>query len=315
LCEEKVDPIDDINKNQSTSDVCHTTLRITLVRECRKLYEELNQMIEVLSAKAFEFSSIQTIARTCLQDGMSIPVSSIFEGMAAALLRQRQRLEYCIEELHCINLGWTVVGSGTGASEEYRRHIICQLQAVTKMDVQWRECSYDAAQYPDDLVFTAQEIFNIISICAKFARDLRLLSSGPETGFREIKIPATQKGSSFFPGKVNPVIPEMLIQCQMLVKGNTSVIEEGLGLGEIHINLWEELMGFLLLDNLHMVTNSMHLFRIHCIEGIEVNEEVCESYARSSIPTVVNCKEKLGYQRTTQLIKELGLEEFVKRYR
>ena len=148
---------------------------------------------------------------------------------------------------------------------------------------------------------------------SKLSRDLRLLSSGPEAGFDEIILPNVQKGSSFFPGKVNPVIPETMIQCAMIVQGNDSVIQSCVGAGEIHINLWEDMMGFLLINNISYMTRAMHLFRTRCLEGIRLNEEQCETYANSAVPLVVEFKEKYGYQRLSKAIGEEGLRSVVKK--
>jgi aspartate ammonia-lyase len=159
------------------------------------------------------------------------------------------------------------------------------------------------------------EIRIIAEIVSKFARDLRLLSSGPEAGFDEIILPNVQKGSSFFPGKINPVIPEMVIQCTMIVRGNDSVIQSCVGAGEIHINLWEDLMGFLLINNISYIIKALHLFRERCLEGIELNLEKCETYANSAVPLVVEFKEKYGYQKLSEAISEEGLRSVVKKLR
>ena len=117
-----------------------------------------------------------------------------------------------------------------------------------------------------------------------------------------------QKGSSFFPGKVNPVIPETMIQCAMLVAGSDSIIQNCVGEGEIHINLWEDMMGFLLLDNIRKLVKVLRLFRTRCLEGLELNQEKCDQYASASIPQVVEMKEKYGYKKVSDLIHDEGLE-------
>lgn len=306
--------IDDINACQSTSDVCHTALRISLIRLLGGLDEALEALLSSVERKADEFHAIITIARTCWQDGMKIPLAAMFEGLAAALTRQRAQIGELRAGLHRINLGWTVVGSGTGATDAYRAHILAELGEATGLPMRWRENLYDAAQYPDDLARASAEVKIIAGILSKFARDLRLLSSGPETGLGELKVPAVQAGSSFFPGKVNPVIPEMMIQCAMLVSGNNGIIQDALDLGEVHLNLWEEMMGFLLMENITMLTKATHLFNVRCVKGIEANEAVCAAYANSSIPLIVEYKEKYGYQKLCQIMKEIGVKGFVAQY-
>jgi aspartate ammonia-lyase len=307
-----IDTINDVNMSQSTSDVCQTSLRISLIRLTEKLIPVIGGLENALKAKDEEFSGIETIARTCWQDGMSIDASAVFRALSSALRRRRKKLAMVIhDELHCVNLGWTVIGTGKGATDVYRAQILKALQESTNLPLQWRGNPCDTAQYPDDLAQLSSEIRIISSLASKFAKDLRLLSSGPETGLHELELPMTQAGSSFFPGKVNPVIPEMVIQCGMLIAGNDSVIQSALDMGEIHINLWEGMMGFLLMDNVSMFTNAMHSFHKNCIQDIFINRAQCEAYAKSSIPFIVDCKEKYGYAYVSEQIKQHGVRGFI----
>ena len=214
-----------------------------------------------------------------------------------------------------VNLGWTVVGTGTGAPDAYREQIIDALRDVTKRNVSWWDSPYDAAQNPDDLARVSTEVSILSALMSKFSRDLRLLCSGPETGLAELTVPPVQKGSSFFPGKVNPVVPEMMIQCNFLVQGNHGVILEALESGEMHLNIWEEMMGFLLMQNIRRLTKAIHLFTEKCIVGVTCNSLVCRQYAMSSIPLVVRYKEVYGYQKASRMIGQMGLEKFLKHCR
>lgn len=308
LAGEGIHPVEDINRCQSTSDVCHTALRIALLELTETLLSELTEMEECLKKKAGEAAGIRTIARTCWQDGMQVEVSELFRALEHALARRRASLEEQRKQLYQMNLGWTVIGSGTGSTEGYRREIQKALQEVTGKPFRWCENPYDAAQYPDDLGVLSGELRLIASLLVKFSQDLRLLSSGPETGLGELKLPALQAGSSFFPGKVNPVVPEMMIQCGMLMAGNDSVIQSCVAGGEGYINLWEELMGFLLMDNVTMLTRTMRLLRTKCIEGTQVNREVCERYASCTGALVTRYKEKYGYAALSGWIKKEGPE-------
>ena len=304
-------PVDDVNMSQSTSDVCHTALRLTLFGRLGELDKETAAWVEKLEELASAFASVPTIARTCLQDGMEISAGALFSGTAAAIRRQREDIALWRKRMTRVNLGWTVVGTGTGAPESYRREILPALKDVLGYEVTWRESPLDAAEYPDDLAAVSGLTGRLAQILTKFSRDLRLLSSGPETGLRELRLPAVQAGSSFFPGKVNPVIPEMMIQCAMLIEGHDGVIQRAVGLGEIHINLWEEMMGFLLLDSMGMLLRAMVSLRERCVAGITINETVCREYAASRIPIIVACKERYGYQYLSSRIKKEGLEAVV----
>ena len=303
-----VDAVETVNMSQSTSDVCHTAMRMTIDEMLQGLLNESQLMAGTLKEKAKEFAHVDTIARTCFQDGMRVSSGAIFEATASAITRRHRSLSETSRSMRNINLGWTVIGSGIGASEKYREVILDELANITGRQFSWNEDMYDAAEYPDDLADVSAELRVIAEILAKLSRDLRILSSGPEAGFEELILPAVQKGSSFFPGKVNPVIPETMIQCSLLISGNDSIIQSCVGAGEIHINLWEDMMGFLLINNIRRLTTMMHLFRTKCLDGIRLNEEKCEQYASSSIPSVVDYKEEFGYQELTDRIKEKGVK-------
>jgi len=315
LAGDGIEAVNHVNMSQSTSDLCHTALRMTLWELGDGLLYQLWHMKESLDKKAEEFSNIQTIARTCWQDGMRVSLSKVFEGAASAVAARYKTLTRAIEEMRLVNIGWTVIGSGTGAGDGYRKYILQELAAVTGKGFQWCEDPYCAAQYPTDLAQLSAEVRMIAEILCKLAEDIRLLSSGPETGLGEISVPPVQAGSSFFPGKVNPVIPETMMQCTMLIEGNDSIIQNAMGKGEIHLNLWEEMMGFLLMDNISRLTKMISLFGTKCVDGITANKEVCESYANSSIPLIVDFKEKYGYKALSDRIKKEGLNNVVRALR
>ena len=307
-----VDPVDHVNMSQSTSDVCHTAMRLALEGSVGALLAELERVCGTLREKAERFAEVMTIARTCWQDGMRVGAGIVFSGAASALDRRRARLADCRAVMRRVNLGATVIGTGTGASDAYRAHVVEALREVTGLDLAPVADPHAAAQYPDDLADLSAEIRLAAEVAAKLARDLRLLSSGPQTGLGELRLPAVQAGSSFFPGKVNPVIPEMVIQCAMLIAGNDSVIQGAVGQGEVHLNLWEEMMGFLLLENCRRLAGALAPFRERCLSGVEINAEVCAGYARSDIPLIVDYKERYGYRNLAERIKKEGLERVVR---
>ena len=307
-----IDPVDHVNMSQSTADVNHTSMRMTVNDMLTELFSELELTRQVLKSKAASFAGSDTIARTCMQDGMKVSAGAVFEATASAIGRRIKTLNKLREEMLNVNLGWTVIGSGTGANEAYREAVIDELKGITGLNYVWSEDPYDAAEYPDDLADISSSIRVIAEIMSKLARDLRLLSSGPEAGFDEIILPNVQKGSSFFPGKVNPVIPETMIQCAMLIAGSDSIIQNCVGEGEIHINLWEDMMGFLLLDNIRKLVKVLRPFRVRCLEGMELNQEKCDEYAAATIPQVVEMKEKYGYKKISEMIKNEGLENALK---
>jgi len=311
LAGEEIQSVDDVNMSQSTSDACHTALRICLYRDTKIMEDVMRDLIVTVNQKADKFHDYPTIARTCWQDGMSVSAGAVWSGLADALEEQLDLMDVYRRTLLKVNLGWTVIGSGTGAPESYREHVMEALREVTGLDLSWKRSEYHAAQYTEDLSIVSAYVRSFSSMLAKFARDVRLLSSGPETGFGELTVPAVQAGSSFFPGKVNPVIPEMIIQCDMLIAGNDSVIQNVLSLGEIHLNVWEEMAGFLLLQNITRLSRAVYLFNERCVKGIELNEKVCKRYSQASIPIVVDYKEKYGYKKLADQVKKYGFEKTI----
>jgi Aspartate ammonia-lyase len=315
LAGDGIEAVNHVNMSQSTSDLCHTALRMTLWELGDGLLYQLWNMKESLDIKAAEFRDIQTIARTCWQDGMRVPLSKLFAGTSSAVTAGYKSLTKAVEEMRLVNIGWTVIGSGTGAGDEYRKYILQELTGATGRGFRWCDDPYGAAQYPADLARLSAEVRMAAEILGKLAEDIRLLSSGPETGLGEINVPPVQAGSSFFPGKVNPVIPETMMQCTMLIAGNDSIIQSALGKGEIHLNLWEEMMGFLLMDNIRRLTKMIRIFGTKCVDGITANKEKCGEYANSSIPLIVDFKEKYGYKALSDRIKKEGLNNVVRALR
>ncbi len=311
----KVDPIEHVNMSQSTSDVCHTAMRMTIDELLHELLHGLDDIRHVLKEKAREFEGVETIARTCFQDGMRVSAGAVFDATSSAIGRRSKSLREISREMRNVNLGWTVIGSGIGANDAYRDAVLEELKGITGKTYSWSQDMYDAAEYPDDLADVSAEIRIISEIMSKLARDLRILSSGPEAGFKEILLPHVQKGSSFFPGKVNPVIPETMIQCSMLISGNDSIIQGCVGAGEIHINLWEDMMGFLLMNNIIRLNRALKLFDKNCLAGIQLNEEKCKEYANSSVPQAVDMKEELGYQAVSKEVGRKGFAATIRDFR
>ncbi|MEK3884320.1 lyase family protein [Paenibacillus sp. PL2-23] len=304
-----VHPTDHVNASQSTSDVCHTALRIAVIRSGEKLDLALVRLIEALEQKAEELAKVPTITRTCLQDGMPGTLGTMFGGYASGLRRRTKHLADAIAELHAVNLGGTVIGSGLGAPVVYRENILDALMAVTELPLRHRENLYDAAQNMDDLAAVSSELQLLSGVLIKLAKDLRLLSSGPEAGFGELRLPAVQAGSSFFPGKINPVVPETLIQCCFQVSGLDRAVQASLEHGELNLNVWEGFAGFNVLDMIGMLEKAATLFIDKCMVGIEADENRCRELSDTFIPAVVTLKEKYGYTQVSQWLKEKSREE------
>lgn len=279
-------PIDPslVNFSQSTADVCATSARLCIFGRTRPLMEALDLLAEALTAKSKQFESITTLARTCLQDAMPAPLGEMFGAYAALVKRRAASLTERAQSLHQVNLGGTVIGNGSGASERYRHLVLAQLTGVIGRKLQHRDNLYDAAQNTDDLGSLSAELRSLAEGLLKIAKDIRLLSSGPKGGFGEIRLPAVQEGSSFFQGKINPVIPETLMQACMVVIGCDRSVSAAAEQAELNLNVFEAVATKGLLDALDMLTKAISLFTSRCVEGIVADEERCRTLAEFGSP-------------------------------
>ena len=305
-----VHPIEHVNASQSTADACHTAIRLALVSGYKRLDEEIQYLSQILSRKTVQFMPITTISRTCLQDASRILLGQKFSGFEAVIKRRHQKLQASINELLTINLGGTVIGKGDGASEDYKQIVIKKLQEVTQLPIRRRENLFDAAQNIDDLAEVSKQLCLFATALLKMAKDLRLLSSGPEAGFAEISLPAIQAGSSFFPGKINPVMPETIIQCCSEIIGIERVVQTAFEHGELDLNVFENFAGVHILDGFYMLSNCLKSFTHLCLVGIQANEQRCLELSNTRIPKICDLKDKVGYSEATKLLKQQSLENW-----
>jgi len=309
-----VDPIEHANASQSTSDVCHTAVRLAALRRYDALAPALDRLGEALAAKAAEFAGVATISRTCLQDAMRTTLGDLFAGYAAGWRRRTDALRRSVESLAAVNLGGTVIGSGVGAPAAYRSAVVDCLRDVAPYPVRLRDNLYDAAQNLDDLAAVSAELALSCRLLLKIAKDLRLLSSGPEAGFGELKLPAVQAGSSFFPGKINPVVPETLMQCCFLALGADRTIQLALEHAELNLTLFDSFAGVQLLEAMTMLERAVASFADKCVAGVAADEARCRELTRTLIPVVADLKETYGYAQVSRWMKEEPKERIISRW-
>jgi aspartate ammonia-lyase len=278
-------PLSTINRSQSTADVCHTASRVSIIKKWPELEKISFRIVDTLEEQSGNFQTIKTLARTCLQDATSVSFGESWSAYPAAIRRRLQSLQNRIEELHRVNLGGTVIGSGEGATASYQNKVVSQLSQVTQTPVSLRANLYDAAQNSDDLGIFSAELCQFALTLMKFARDLRLLSSGPQGGMGEIRLPQLQEGSSFFSNKINPVIPETLLQCCFQVIGADRAVQAALEHSELNLNVFEGSILVNILDSLKMLTQCLNLFHKYCLSDLQVMAERCEelSHFRNSV--------------------------------
>jgi aspartate ammonia-lyase len=274
-----VDPKLHVNASQSTADVCHTAARIAIINRWRDLESVLSVCLSVTRSKARELHNVETLARTCLQDASVTSLGEMFGGYAAGLGRRMAELERAVRRLHKVNLGGTVLGDGVGAPPVYHRSIIKCLNGLTGLRLQLRNNLFDAAQNCDDLGGVAAQLGLLAEFLIKYAQDLRLLSSGPEGGFGEIILPAVMEGSSFYPGKINPVVPETLLQCCFQVLGCERAARLALEHGELNLNVFEGAAAINIMEAMEMLTRAVANFTSSCVAKIVANETRCAELA------------------------------------
>ncbi len=275
-----VHPKNHVNASQSTSDVCHSATRIAILRMWTGLETALGSCVAALRGKAREFTTVMTLARTCLRDAEVTSLGEFFGAQAAAVARRTRELSRSMTALRRINLGGTAIGSGRGAPAAYRARVIRYAREFSGLALHARANLYDAAQNIDDLGEAAAQLGLLAEILIKVASDLRLLSSGPEGGLGELDLPAVQEGSSFFPGKINPVVPETMLQCCYQVLGCERTVRLALERGELNLNVFAGAAVVNLFDMISMLQRATTLFTEKCLIGITANPDRCEALAK-----------------------------------
>jgi aspartate ammonia-lyase len=297
-----IDPIEDINKFQSTNDVYPTALKIACIKLLRELETQINSLQEAFQAKEKEFADIVKIGRTQLMDAVLVTLGKEFSAYAEAISRDRWRVYKCEERLRVVNIGGTAVGTGLGAPRKYIFGVIENLREITGIGLARAENMIENTQNTD--VFA--EVSGILKAHAanliKISNDLRLMNSGPNAGYSEITLPAVQVGSSIMAGKVNPVIAEMTAQSGIKVFGNDVIINQCTASGQFELNQFLPLIAFSMLETLEILINTNKIFTEKCITGIQANIDNINKHIDSSQATITALIQKLGYKNTQKII-------------
>jgi aspartate ammonia-lyase len=294
-------PTDDINLHQSTNDTYMTAVKIAAIRMLRSLERDVVGLLEAFHAKEHEFAEIVKIGRTQMQDAVLTTLGREMAAYAEALARDRWRIYKCEERLRVINLGGTAIGTGLGAPRRFVFRAVEQLKDVTHLGLARAENLIEATQNNDAFVEVSGILKALASNLLKICTDLRLLSSGPDGGLGEIRLPGRQAGSSIMPGKVNPVIPEAASQAAMVVMGNDQVITTACSMGSLELNAFGPVIADALLTNLDLLAHACDMLRRHCVDGIEANPERCAALVNSSTSVITALVEGLGYETATDV--------------
>jgi len=299
---DRISPHDDINLHQSTNDTYPTALRLAAIRLLHALEAEVVALQESFQQAEKNFAHIVKVGRTEFQDAVLTTMGRTMSSYAEAVNRDRWRIYKCEERMRVVNLGGTAIGTGIGAPRQYIFRVVDELRAITGIGFARAENLVEATQNLDVFV----EVSGILKAHAvslkKIASDLRLMASGPDAGFGELKLPAMQAGSSIMPGKVNPVIPEAVTQAAMRVMGNDAVIAMAASEGSLELNPFVPLIADSLIESLELLRAACHLLRTKCIAGITVDEVRCAQHVANSTASATALVTAIGYDRATEAV-------------
>lgn len=295
-------PNDDVNRSQSTNDVYPTALRLALMRRAGGLIHELGLLSEAFTRKAGEFGGITKVGRTQLQDAVPMTVGQEFAAFATITTASAAGIDAATGALAHVNLGGTAIGSGILAPAGYAARAVQHLSELSGFALVPAADLFAAGYDQGGLLAMSQALKTTAVRLSKIASDLRLLSSGPRAGLAELILPPVQAGSSIMPGKVNPVIPEVVNQVCYAVIGNDLTVTLAAEAGELQLNAMEPVMLARLLDSQSMLENAVRTLRTRCIDGITVDADRCRTLFEGSFALATQLVETLGYDRASALV-------------
>jgi len=297
-------PNSHVNMSQSTNDVFPTAIHIATLNLLEKLLKTMSEMQSVFQEKAQQFDHIIKMGRTHLQDAVPIRLGQEFEAYSRVLERDIKRIEQTREHLYEVNMGATAVGTGLNADPQYIENVVRHLAHISELPLRDANHLVDATQNTD--AYT--EVSATLKVCminmSKIANDIRLMASGPRAGLAELLLPARQPGSSIMPGKVNPVMPEMINQVAFQVIGNDHTICLASEAGQLELNVMEPVLVFNLLQSISIMNNAFHVFTEHCLKGIEANEERLKEYVEKSVGVITAVNPHIGYEVAARIARE-----------
>ena len=314
-----VHPNDHVNRAQSTNDVFPSAAKLTAIKLLRKAIAQVERLEAALAEKEKEFHDIIKMGRTQMQDAVPIRLGQVFHGYASMVSRDRKRIEKAHREMYTVNLGGTAVGTAINVSDSYFYKIVPNLEKLTGYPLKQAEDLFDATENLDGFV----AVSGVVKTCAvdlsKMCNDLRLMSSGPKTGFGEINLPAKQNGSSIMPGKVNPVIPEVVSQVAFHIVGHDTTITMAAEAGQLELNAFEPVVFCNLFESITTLEKAVDTLIVNCITGITANRKHCKDLMESSAGIATALCPHIGYKasatiaktavKTGKSVRELVLEQ------
>ena len=299
-----VNPNDHVNFGQSTNDVFPSCGKMAALKLLGNAQEQLKRLEEALMDKAKEFDSVIKMGRTQLQDAVPIRLGQEFHAYASAIRRDIRRFDNAKEEIRCLNLGGTAIGTGLNADVQYFHRVVKNMSTLTGEELVQSYDMIDATQNLDSYASVSGIVKNCAVNLSKMSNDLRLMSSGPRTGFGEINLPARQNGSSIMPGKINPVIPEVVNQVAFNIIGNDVTITMAAEAGQLELNAFEPIIFYNLFESIETLTYAVKTLVDNCITGITANKEHCRKEVENSIGVITAICPYVGYETAANIAKE-----------
>jgi aspartate ammonia-lyase len=299
-----VHPNDDVNMAQSTNDVCPTAIRIAGVVLSDNLLASLERVEEAFGRKSGDFDGIVKSGRTHLQDAVPIRLGQEFGAYGSNIGKHRGAIQRAVDSCRELGIGGTAAGTGLNAHPSYRPLMVHELSLALHTGFRAAEDYFEAMQSLRPVVELSGAIRNLAQDLVRIANDLRLLSSGPKTGLAEIMLPPVQPGSSIMPGKVNPVIAEMLNMVSFQVIGCDTTVLLAAQAGQLELNVMMPVVAYNLLHEIEILTSATDVFTRLCVEGIEANAARCRAYAEGSMSIVTVLNPHIGYSRAAEIAKE-----------
>jgi aspartate ammonia-lyase len=300
----KIHPLEDINLHQSTNDVFPTSIKIAILKLLKDLTQEVALLQGEFQKKEKEYADLLKVGRTEMQDACPVTLGQEFSAWAEALNRDWWRLHKAGERVRQVNLGATAVGTGLNCPLEFIEIAIEKLREITGLPVAKAENLFEATQNVDTLVEVSGFLKNLATNLIKIASDLRFLSSGPMAGIGELELPSLQAGSSIMPGKINPVIPEMVIQVGIKVMALDQAVSFACSLGNLELNPFLPLVSHELITSLKLLKNCCKIFRKKCVAGIIANRKRCKELLENSACIITAFSPYLGYDLSSEIYKE-----------
>lgn len=304
LGEYKVHPNDHVNMSQSTNDTVPTAIRLGALWRLGELLDAVGGLTEALNQKAVEFDDIVKSGRTHLQDAVPVRLGQEFSGYAKAVERDRQRIAEAAEGLRRMPIGGTATGTGLNAHPDYHQRMVSTLSRISGIKLYPSDNLFEGMQSQADAAAFSAAIRTLAITLIRIANDFRLLASGPATGLDEIRLPAVQPGSSIMPGKVNPVLAEMLDMAMFHVIGNDTAITLAAQAGQLELNVMMPIIAHNLFEMMQVVIGSVDAFTTKCVIGLQANRDKAEGWLARNASIVTALNPLIGYAAGAALVKE-----------